>query len=73
MPRNSLSKHGRVRIRAVVLGAIFWGLLVVSRLLQLQVFQADNLSEKAVRQQQATVDIPARRGAILDRHGRELA
>ena len=73
LPRNSLSKHGRVRIRAVVIGASFWGLLVVSRLLQLQVLQADDLSEQAVRQQQATVDIPARRGAILDRHGRELA
>lgn len=70
---NGLGGHGRARIRAVVIGALVWGLLVVSRLLDLQVLQANRLSEKAIRQHQARVDIPARRGAILDRHGRELA
>ena len=73
LPTNGLGRHGRARIRAVVVGALVWGLLVVSRLVDLQVLQADHLSEKAVRQHQATVDIPARRGVILDRHGRELA
>ena len=73
LPSNGLGRHGRARILALVVGALVWGLLVVSRLLDLQVLQADRLSEKAVRQHQATVEIPARRGAILDRHGRELA
>ena len=73
LPTIGLGRHGRARILALVVGALVWGLLVVSRLLDLQVLQADRLSEKAVRQHQATVEIPARRGAILDRHGRELA
>ena len=73
LPRNGLGRQGRARIRVVVVGALVWGVLIVSRLLYLQVFQTSHFSEKAVRQQQAQIDIPARRGAILDRHGRELA
>ena len=73
LPTIGLGRHGRFRILVLVVGVLVWGLLVVSRLLDLQVLQADRLSEKAVRQHQATVEIPARRGAILDRHGRELA
>ncbi|MFQ3640127.1 MAG: penicillin-binding protein [Chloracidobacterium sp.] len=50
-----------------------WLLIVVGRLVQLQVYQADALREKAEQQQQKTFQTPPCRGKILDRHGRELA
>jgi len=46
---------------------------VCSRLVYLQVITQNTLAEKAVRQQQATIELPAKRGTIYDRQGNELA
>ncbi len=73
LPNTGLGRHRHTRVLAVTTAVVFWGLLIVSRLLYLQVVQASHFSQKAARQQQAKVDIPARRGGILDRHGQELA
>ncbi len=70
---NGLGKTGRNRMLSFRIAGIAWFAIVAMRLFDLQVIQAHNLKRKAVRQQEATVDIPARRGGILDRHGRDLA
>jgi len=57
---------------AVGLGAV-WVLVIAGRLIQLQVFQRDELVARAERQQKRTVPAVARRGDIVDRHGRIIA
>ncbi|HXC62733.1 MAG TPA: hypothetical protein VNZ67_00170, partial [bacterium] len=52
---------------AWIMGLLF--AVVVCRLVQLQVIQRPALLEKAERQQFARVEVPGRRGRILDRHG----
>ncbi|MDQ2869908.1 MAG: transpeptidase family protein [Acidobacteriota bacterium] len=52
---------------------IVWGLVVVGRLAQLQLAQGAKYRAKAQRQQERQIEISPRRGAILDREGRELA
>ena len=72
-PTNGLGRRGRRRFRIFVLVALAWFSTVSARLLDLQVFRFGDLTRKAIRQQEATVDIIAKRGAIFDRHGHELA
>lgn len=50
-----------------------WMLIVIGRLVQLQVYQADSLRERAEQQQQKIFATTPARGTILDRQGRELA
>jgi cell division protein FtsI (penicillin-binding protein 3) len=47
--------------------------VVLFRLVALQVWQAAELSAKAVRQHQKTVSLEGARGTIVDRHGKILA
>ncbi len=44
-----------------------------ARLVDLQVLRKDDFAKRARRQQERTVELPPRRGAILDREGRPLA
>ncbi len=63
-------------INRIVLIVILWILAIVvvqARLVQLQIFESSRLKRMARRQQLKDKDIPARRGAIYDRHGRLLA
>ncbi len=58
----------------VVLACLtFWVVAIEARLIQLQVFQHDELVAKARRHQQQRVPLEATRGDILDRHGEMLA
>jgi cell division protein FtsI/penicillin-binding protein 2 len=61
--------------RLVTIGGLLglWMLIVIGRLVQLQVYQAATLREKAEQQQQKTFRTTPARGTILDRQGRELA
>ena len=61
----------RLMATAGLLG--LWALGIETRLLVLQVFQYDELVNRAERQQMSTVPAPAKRGEIFDRHGRLLA
>ncbi|MGH3450746.1 MAG: peptidoglycan D,D-transpeptidase FtsI family protein, partial [Haloechinothrix sp.] len=47
--------------------------LAVVKLLYLHAFEAEALAAQAERQRATEIDIPARRGSILDRNGTELA
>lgn len=50
-----------------------WIALLVVRLVDLQVVRGREFAQKARRQQERTVELPPRRGAIVDREGRDLA
>ena len=50
-----------------------WTVGIEARLFYLQVVQHAELKARADRQQLDTIDVPAKRGEILDRHGRVLA
>ena len=62
---------GRIRIAAALL--VLWAVGVEVRLVHLQVFDHADLVARADRQQLRTRQTPAKRGDILDRHGRLLA
>jgi cell division protein FtsI/penicillin-binding protein 2 len=64
-----------VRTRAALLafGIALFGAAVGARLLQLQVLRADEYRRLARRQHEQLVEVYGRRGAIVDRNGRELA
>ena len=61
------------RLLAVAVFFAVWTISIEARLFYLQVFQHGELKALADRQQLDTIDVPAKRGEILDRHGRVLA
>ncbi|HEX2131323.1 MAG TPA: penicillin-binding protein 2, partial [Actinophytocola sp.] len=66
---------GNHHVRVVVVRFLLVGALVAAglKLVQVQGFEAEALAAKAERQRTTTIDIPAVRGAILDRNGTKLA
>lgn len=61
----------RMLVAAVAFGV--WGAFIEVRLLDLQVFRRTDLLARAERQQNRTIPAEAKRGEIVDRHGRVLA
>src|SRR5579862_3004567 len=63
------------KLRLIFVGAFLalWIVAVCVRLVVLQVVQYGRYSQLALRQQQKTVDVSARRGVIYDRNMNELA
>ena len=61
--------------RLYLLGAVLllWFLAICLRLVYLQIFQYGQFEERAMHQQQRTIEISPKRGVIYDRAGRELA
>jgi cell division protein FtsI (penicillin-binding protein 3) len=70
-----LGRHVTIRRRVLVLALVFacWGTAIEARLMYLQVYRRSELSARAERQQKRTIEVPAKRGEILDRQGRVLA
>ena len=56
---------------AIVLA--LWSVAIFGRLLYLQVLQHEDFARRAERQQQRTVEAPAKRADIVDRNGQLLA
>ena len=63
----------RLRMMLLALGACLWAGIIVVRLVQLQVLDRPKYELQAARQSERTINLDPRRGAIVDRHGRELA
>jgi cell division protein FtsI (penicillin-binding protein 3) len=63
----------RRRVLVIASLLVFWMLAVAVRLVYLQTFEHDWLSERARRQQQGEIETSPLRGLVLDREGRELA
>src|SRR5579864_9075345 len=61
------------RIVAVAALLALWVTGIEARLFFLQVLRYSDLVGRAERQQQQTIDVPSKRGDILDRRGRVLA
>ncbi|MGH9315886.1 MAG: penicillin-binding protein [Thermoanaerobaculia bacterium] len=68
-----MSALGVRRLRLFSLLLLLWGALVVGRLVQVQIAEGPRYRARAQRQQERRVEVPGRRGSILDREGRELA
>jgi cell division protein FtsI (penicillin-binding protein 3) len=62
---------GRMRLAAAL--GVFWALAIVGRLFYLQIVNYADLMLRAERQQLRTIPAPAKRGDIVDRHGRVVA
>ncbi len=61
------------RRRALLLGILMVGLVVLGRAFQLQVLEGESWRARAVGQQRQRVELPAPRGTIYDRNGVPLA
>ena len=72
---TSANWRATIRSRLLVGAAIFmfWAVGIQARLLYLQVYRHQDLQARAENQSARTMDISAKRGDILDRHGRVLA
>ena len=68
---RSTAVNHRLASTAVIL--FLWALAILARLIVLQVVQHDKYVERARKQQEAEVPIPAPRGSIFDRNGQPLA
>ncbi|HET8647043.1 MAG TPA: penicillin-binding protein 2, partial [Vicinamibacteria bacterium] len=63
----------RLRLMLITLSLCLWGLIVLSRLVQLQLFGREAFVRQAARQSERTINLDPRRGPILDRKRRPLA
>ncbi len=73
LPWNGLGSRGRWRLAVLGLTGAFGFLLILLRLGDLHIRKGSSLSGQALGQQEKQVELLARRGRILDRHGAELA
>jgi cell division protein FtsI/penicillin-binding protein 2 len=73
--RSPASPPSRTLARSMLLGGLLvvWMLALVARLYSLQIIQYVDLLARAQRQQQRTVEVAPKRGAIYDRQMRPLA
>ena len=65
-------RESRARTLIVKVGLLLFFVVVALRLVQIQVIDAAKYREKAERQYESRVDLPALRGKIVDRNQRQL-
>jgi cell division protein FtsI (penicillin-binding protein 3) len=68
-----LARAGRARLRLLSGVALVGFALLTGRLVQVQALGADHYHDLALAQRLRTVPLPAERGSIFDRNGRDLA
>ena len=72
-PANAWRTTLKRRLVVAAVGFLLWSAGIEARLVYLQVYRHADLVARAERQQMRTVAASAKRGEILDRHGRVLA
>ena len=72
-PANVMRATLKRRVALAFGFLLLWAVAIEARLVYLQVFRYNELATRAERQQSRTVEAPAKRGDILDRHGHILA
>ena len=72
-PANLWRTTLKRRLGVAFCALLAWAVAIEVRLVYLQVFRHADLAARADRQQSRTIEAPAKRGEILDRHGRILA
>lgn len=73
LERDTADTPQRRRLLGLVCGVTLWSLLLITRLVNLQVQQHEQLVARAHDQQTDVITLPAKRGDILSREGRVLA
>jgi len=73
IPDLDVSRMAPARLRVLLVVSVLAAVGIVGRLVVLQVQQAPALAERARRQLVRTDHLPAERGSIFDRTGRDLA
>jgi cell division protein FtsI (penicillin-binding protein 3) len=68
-----MNRRHHKRLILVVAGIFVLATGIAARLYDLQVLRCDGLRQRAESQHKRRIEVSATRGAILDRHGRELA
>jgi len=68
-----VSGSGRTRVLFLGVVAFLWLGAILARLIDLQVIRHGELSSRAQRQQQRTLDVTPKRGVLYDRNRHELA
>jgi cell division protein FtsI (penicillin-binding protein 3) len=68
-----VSKNSDTRLYCLAGFLAFWFLVICVRLVWLQVVDYGDLTQRAARQQQRSIDVSPVRGNIYDRNGNELA
>ena len=71
--KRKMETTRRHRILMLVLAVVVLAGALSARLYQLQVQRSEGLRARAISQHERRVEVPPTRGAIVDRHGRELA
>lgn len=61
------------RVTLILLAVLLTSAGIGARLVWLQIFRSEELRARASRQHWRQIEVPATRGSIVDRHGRELA
>ncbi|HEY6361221.1 MAG TPA: penicillin-binding protein [Vicinamibacterales bacterium] len=72
-PANAWRRTLKRRLAVAAAAFLLWTAAIEARLVYLQVMRHAELSARAERQQSRTIEAPAKRGELLDRHGRVLA
>ncbi len=72
-PGPNRDRQRALRLMLVALGLGLWSLVIALRLFQIQVLEHRAYEIRAARQSERTINLAPRRGAILDRNGRQLA
>lgn len=71
--KNSLQRRIKKRTIILVMFSLVWLGVLVLRLVQLQVINADQYRNIVLKQNQNTIDVTPKRGTIFDRNGTILA
>lgn len=71
--QTSSGPNQKARILALALFLLVWSGAIAARLVDLQIIRYGELSQRAARQQQRSVEVAPGRGMIFDRNGQELA
>ena len=72
-PDHSWRQNLKRRLVVAAVLGVAWSVAIEARLIYLQVVQYDFLTREATKQQLDTITLEAKRGDIVDRHGRLLA
>ena len=67
------ARKPRRRLMVLLALVFLWSLAIVARMVEIQIYRADELRELASRQHSSTVELDPVRGTIVDRNGTELA
>lgn len=73
MPASREKNEGRLRLSLFAACFCFWLLAICFRLFWLQIVDYGQLTQRAARQQQRSIEVAPPRGIIYDRKGRPLA